>query len=166
VADPLLIRHALPGERPALEALQLRASLIWEDYRENLAADPAVVRLTDVAIEEQRVRVAVVGVRAVGFSELAVVSGAEWELEGLFVEPDAMRRGIGRRLLGGLLRPRARLRGAAGRRDRRAACDGLLRAQRLRLRGAERRPASACPGLVTARTAPGVQVCSQTVDRL
>jgi GNAT superfamily N-acetyltransferase len=100
VADPLLIRHALPGERPALEALQLRASLIWEDYRENLAADPAVVRLTDDAIEEQRVRVAVVGVRAVGFSELVVVSGAEWELEGLFVEPDAMRRGIGGRLLG------------------------------------------------------------------
>lgn len=99
VLDRLVIRSALPDERPALEALQMRASLIWEDYREDLAAHPEDVCLTQNAIEELRVRVATVDGAVVGFSEAVRTSGREWELEGLFVEPDAMRRGIGGRLL-------------------------------------------------------------------
>jgi GNAT superfamily N-acetyltransferase len=97
--DRLVIRPALPAERAALEALQLRASLIWEDYRDDLAAHPEAISLTENAIEELRVRVATVAGEPVGFSEIVVVSDREWELEGLFVEPDAMRRGIGGRLL-------------------------------------------------------------------
>ncbi|HEV7805225.1 MAG TPA: GNAT family N-acetyltransferase [Solirubrobacteraceae bacterium] len=96
----LVIRFASPDERAALEALQLRASLIWEDYRADLLAHPEVVALTEGAIEQRRVRVATTsaGERA-GFAEWSVASEHEWELEGLFVEPASMRRGIGARLL-------------------------------------------------------------------
>jgi GNAT superfamily N-acetyltransferase len=97
VVPELVIRFALADERAALEALQLRASLIWEDYRDVLTAD--IVSLTANAIEQRRVRVAVAGGERAGFAEWVVVSAAEWELEGLFVEPPLMRRGIGARLL-------------------------------------------------------------------
>jgi GNAT superfamily N-acetyltransferase len=98
VSDDLKIRFALPDERAELEALQLRASLIWEEYRAVLTAD--VISLTDNAIEQRRVRVAVLdGDERAGFAEWVVVSALEWELEGLFVEPPLMRRGIGGRLV-------------------------------------------------------------------
>jgi GNAT superfamily N-acetyltransferase len=107
VLDRLVIRPALPGERDALEALQLRASLIWEEYRDDLAAHPDAIALTPGAIEQMRVRVATApgaaaGIAdggAIGFAEWSVVSDAQWELEGLFVEPSVMRRGIGGALL-------------------------------------------------------------------
>jgi GNAT superfamily N-acetyltransferase len=99
VLDRLVIRPALPDERLGLEALQMRASLIWEDYREALAAHPEDVCLTANAIEELRVRVATLDGAVVGFLETVLTSRHEWELEGLFVEPGAMRRGVGGRLL-------------------------------------------------------------------
>jgi GNAT superfamily N-acetyltransferase len=99
VLDRLVIRPALADERLELEALQMRASLIWEAYREDLAAHPEDVCLTANAIEELRVRVATIDGAVVGFSETVLTSDREWELEGLFVEPDAMRRGVGGRLL-------------------------------------------------------------------
>lgn len=99
VLDRLVIRPALPGERAALEALQLRASLIWEDQRADLAAHPDAIALTPGAIEQLRVRVATTPGDPVGFAEWSVASDDEWELEGLFVEPTAMRRGIGGELL-------------------------------------------------------------------
>jgi GNAT superfamily N-acetyltransferase len=95
----LVIRFALADERAALQALQLRASLIWEEYRDDLLAHPEVVALTAGAIEQRRVRVALAGGERAGFAEWSVVSEREWELEGLFVEPPSMRRGIGARLL-------------------------------------------------------------------
>jgi GNAT superfamily N-acetyltransferase len=98
VLDRLVIRPALPGERGALEALQLRASLIWEEYRDDLAAHPDAIALTPGAIEELRVRVASTPGAVVGFAEWSV-GDREWELEGLFVEPSAMRRGIGGELV-------------------------------------------------------------------
>ena len=95
--DALEIRFGLAGERAALESLQLRASLIWEAQRALLTA--AAISLTENAIEQQRVRVALVDGERVGFAEWVVVSEHEWELEGLFVEPAIMRRGIGGRLV-------------------------------------------------------------------
>jgi GNAT superfamily N-acetyltransferase len=58
-----------------------------------------VISLTENAIEQRRVRVAAAGGERVGFAEWVVVSEREWELEGLFVEPSFMRRGIGGRLV-------------------------------------------------------------------
>jgi GNAT superfamily N-acetyltransferase len=103
VLDRLVIRPALPGERGALEALQLRASLIWEEYRDDLAAHPDAIALTPGAIEELRVRVATTPGRVVGFAEWSVAHDGEWELEGLFVEPPVMRRGIGGELVADVL---------------------------------------------------------------
>jgi GNAT superfamily N-acetyltransferase len=103
VLDRLVIRPALPGERAALEALQLRASLIWEEYRDDLAAHADAIALTPGAIEELRVRVASTPGEVVGFAEWSVASDGEWELEGLFVEPSVMRRGIGGELLADVL---------------------------------------------------------------
>lgn len=101
--DRLAIRPALPGEQLALEALQLRASLIWERYRADLAAHPDAIALDPGAIEQLRVRVASAAGEVVGFAEFSVTSDQEWELEGLFVEPDLMRRGIGSELVADVL---------------------------------------------------------------
>lgn len=98
MAPELEIRPATPGEEDALESLQFRASLIWEEQRADLERNRDIVSLTPGAIDESRVLVATIGDRLVGFAEWVVVSEAEWELEGLFVEPSEMRRGIGSRL--------------------------------------------------------------------
>lgn len=92
---PPVIRPALPAERDALEALQLRASLIWDEYRADLEASPGAIALSPFAIDEQRVRVATVDGELAGFSEWSASSAEEWELEGLFVEPARMRGGLG-----------------------------------------------------------------------
>ena len=101
---PPVIRPALPAERSALEALQLRASLIWDEYRADLEANPDAIALSPLAIDEQRVRVATVDGELAGFSEWSASSAEEWELEGLFVEPARMRGGIGALLVDDLAR--------------------------------------------------------------
>lgn len=88
-----MIRDArLPDEAAALIALQRRASDVWEEYREQLAAHPDAIALPDDA--NIRVAVAADGELA-GFS--AVIDAHE--LDGLFVEPAAMGAGIGRALV-------------------------------------------------------------------
>jgi GNAT superfamily N-acetyltransferase len=93
------IRDAALDEIPQLEALQLRASLVAPDYREALAAHPEVIHLPPTYVSEQRTRIAMVDGRVAGFSVVLPVHGAACELDGLFVEPDLMRKGIGRALI-------------------------------------------------------------------
>jgi N-acetylglutamate synthase-like GNAT family acetyltransferase len=99
MATPIEIRDAALDEIPHLEALQLRASLVAPDYREALAAHPEVIHLPATDVSEQRTRVAMVEGRVVGFSVVRPVHGTACELDGLFVEPDLMRTGIGRALI-------------------------------------------------------------------
>lgn len=100
VSSRLHIRRAWPRERDLLEDLQLRAALVRGDHVADLLAQPDAVALTPGAIEESRVRVATEGRElVVGFCEWSVVSASVWELEGVFVEPGQMRKGIGTRLL-------------------------------------------------------------------
>ncbi len=83
-----------------LEALQRRSSDVWEEYRGHLAAHPDAIKLPAHFIDNGWTRVAVIGSDApVGFS--VVIPGPEgaYELDGLFVEPDHMRRGIGASLV-------------------------------------------------------------------
>jgi len=89
------IRYGLPSEREALEDLQRRASLVWQEYREALLAHPEAVRLPSSQLEKQRVRVAERDLAAVGFSVLLPRSAGISELDGLFVEPIHWRTGIG-----------------------------------------------------------------------
>ena len=93
------IRDAAPGEKDALEALQLRASLVWEEYREQLRAHPDAIELPAEAIAAGRVRVALHDGGVAGFSVVTDIRDGACELDGLFVEPELMGRGIGRELV-------------------------------------------------------------------
>jgi GNAT superfamily N-acetyltransferase len=94
------LRHARPEEVSALEALQWRASLVWEEYRADLLAHPDAIELPAQAVRDGQVRVAVDGDGSpIGFSVVIPLTGGVVDLDGLFVEPSAMRTGIGRLLV-------------------------------------------------------------------
>jgi GNAT superfamily N-acetyltransferase len=97
----MVIRSAQQAEAVALQGLQRRSSAVWDAYREELEAHPdAIERLSDADIAAGRVRVAVDGAELLGFSAVLAFDGdAEVELDGLFVEPGVMGRGVGRALV-------------------------------------------------------------------
>lgn len=95
----LNIRFGVPEERTDLEELQRRASLIWEEYRADLLAHPDAIQLPLSQLQENRVRVAEMNSRRLGFSVVIPKSANVSELDGLFVEPDHWRAGIGRALI-------------------------------------------------------------------
>lgn len=94
------IRDASAGEGPMLEGLQRRSSDVWEAYREQLAANPDVIELPQAFIDNGWVRVAVaVDETPTGFSVVIPADDEVHELDGLFVEPAVMLRGVGRALV-------------------------------------------------------------------
>ena len=94
----LAIRMARPDERDALEDIQRRASLALEDYRKQLTAHPDAIELPVSQIERGDVIVAEIGDRLAGFAAVIIEDEAA-ELDGLFVEPDLWRQGIGAALI-------------------------------------------------------------------
>jgi GNAT superfamily N-acetyltransferase len=95
----LRIRDATVRDIPSLEALQMRASLVAPDYREQLLAHPEVIHLPIDDVAAHATRVATLDGRIAGFSVVLPVAGESCELDGLFVEPDQIRHGIGRELV-------------------------------------------------------------------
>jgi len=93
-----VIRPARAEERPALIELQRRASLMHAAYREAIVAHPEAVDLPAAQIADRSVLVAEADGRVAGFI-VVLPSGAEAEIDGLFVEPELWRRGIGRTLM-------------------------------------------------------------------
>lgn len=93
-ADALVIRVAHADEREALEELQRRASLANEHDRPHLEAHPDAIHLPPAQVANGQVLMAELAGRMAGFA--AVVGG---ELDGLFVEPELWRRGIGAALV-------------------------------------------------------------------
>ena len=94
------IRDAQTSEVEVLEDVQRRASLVWEEYRDDLLAHPEVIDVPVHDIEAGNVRVATGSVRVLGFASLIPGrSDGAAELDGLFVDPAFMRRGIGRALM-------------------------------------------------------------------
>ncbi len=98
-AAPASFRFARLAERAALEALQRRASLMWESDRAAILANPDAIELPDAQILERRVRVAEAGGALAGFSATLPRGDGDAELDGLFVEPEQWRRGLGRSLV-------------------------------------------------------------------
>ncbi|HSS12641.1 MAG TPA: GNAT family N-acetyltransferase [Rhizomicrobium sp.] len=95
----LVFRFANADERQSLEELQRRASLVYEAYRAALLANPDVVHLPLPQIQAQQVRVAEQDGVALGFTAVLPRDGNACDLDGLFVEPDCWKRGIGRALM-------------------------------------------------------------------
>jgi ribosomal protein S18 acetylase RimI-like enzyme len=99
VKEHISIRTASLPERETLEGLQRRASMHGPMYRARLAAHPDAIALPADQISAGLVRVAERDGRVVGFSVLLLPDPDTCELDGLFVEPDCMRTGVGRQLL-------------------------------------------------------------------
>ena len=93
------IRDAKVDEIGALEHLQERASMIWDDDRVFLLANPGIIVLPDEQVRKGQVRVAADGDTFLGFSAILALGAEAVELDGLFVDPDHMRRGIGAALV-------------------------------------------------------------------
>ena len=97
---PMSIRDATAAEQATLEALQRRSSDVWEAYRAQLAANPDAIALPHAFIDNGWVRVVIAGDDTpIGFSVVKPSDGAMHELDGLFVEPAHMQRGVGRALV-------------------------------------------------------------------
>lgn len=94
----LTIRMARREERDALEEIQRRASLALDEYREQLTAEPDAIDLPVEQIERGEVIVAEINDRLAGFAA-TVIEDDKAELDGLFVEPDLWRQGIGAALI-------------------------------------------------------------------
>ncbi len=94
----LSIRLARPEERETLEALQRRASLALGEYNEQLEAEPDAIQLPIGQIERGEVIVAELDDQIAGFAAV-IIDEFEAELDGLFVEPDLWRHGIGSALI-------------------------------------------------------------------
>jgi N-acetylglutamate synthase-like GNAT family acetyltransferase len=93
------IRLAVASERGELEALQLRSSLSNFGDRDALLANPDAVELPVEQIDVGQVFVAERDNRTVGFAAVLPRSDGDTELDGLFVEPNIWRHGIGRSLV-------------------------------------------------------------------
>ena len=99
MTEDLRIRPARLEEQGLLEDLQLRSSLVWEDTREDLLANPEVVELPAAQIAEGQVFVAEQAGGVVGFGVVLPIEGGQPGLDGLFVDPEAQGGGIGRALV-------------------------------------------------------------------
>jgi GNAT superfamily N-acetyltransferase len=98
VTPRLTVRAAADGDVAALRDVFRRASLSNAGDRDMLLSHPDVLVWSADAIGGGRVRVAVDGGTVVGFATTVPFDGG-LELEDLFVEPDRMRGGVGRRLI-------------------------------------------------------------------
>lgn len=95
----LIVRVAVPEERQLLEALMRRASLANPGDRDALLAHPEVIEVPLVQIEAGQVFVAERDGAILGFAALLDRDDGDIELDGLFVEPEHWREGIGRALV-------------------------------------------------------------------
>ena len=95
----IAIRLARPDERPLLIALQRAASLMWDEDRAALLAEPDAIDLPLDQILEGHAFVAERAGMVRGFAVILPRADGAAELDGLFVDPGYWREGVGRRLV-------------------------------------------------------------------
>lgn len=95
----IAIRRARAADHDMLEAVEWRAGLALDEYRDQLLAHPDVIHVPHDFIDAGRVLVAEVDDEIAGFAAWLPVGDGVAELDGLFVDPALWRRGIGRRLI-------------------------------------------------------------------
>jgi GNAT superfamily N-acetyltransferase len=94
------LRDAVAADLPALRRIFRCSSLSNEGDRELMLAHPELVGPADEAVAEGLTRVAVAPDGMIlGFATARRLESGALELEDLFVAPDWMRRGVGRRLV-------------------------------------------------------------------
>lgn len=98
-ATLITLRYGNPSERIALKSLQLRASIVWPEYRDLILQHPDSIELPSAQLVERRVRIAEKDGTPVGFSVLLEPNDRIAELDGLFVEPAHWHHGIGTALM-------------------------------------------------------------------
>jgi GNAT superfamily N-acetyltransferase len=96
--DEVVIRKGQLDDLDAVRDVYRRSSLSNEGDRDALLARPEILELSERPIAQGRTQVAVVGDRVVGFATTSR-RGSALELDSLFVDPDHMRRGVGRALV-------------------------------------------------------------------
>lgn len=97
--NEVIVRPAVASEQKQLEALQWRASLNNPGDRDALLAHPDAIELPLEQIKGGGVFVAQVSDSVMGFAAILPREDGDFELDALFVEPDAWRHGIGRALV-------------------------------------------------------------------
>ena len=93
------VHDARPDEQGALETIQYEASLVWDEDRPFVLANPGMIVVEPQWIADGRVRVATRHGRILGFSVVLPRADGDRELDGLFVAPAVMRQGTGRLLI-------------------------------------------------------------------
>lgn len=93
------VRLAVIADQKPLEALQWRASLENSGDREAMLANPGLIELPLQQIECGSVFVAEIANSIKGFAVILRRADGSAELDGLFVEPEMWRQGIGRILV-------------------------------------------------------------------
>jgi GNAT superfamily N-acetyltransferase len=96
---PDRIRWAREDEVGLLEDVQREASLIWDEYRADLLAHPEAIEVPRAQVRSPGIRVHELDGAVTGFAAVLPLPDGDAELDGLFVRPAAMRRGIGARLV-------------------------------------------------------------------
>jgi GNAT superfamily N-acetyltransferase len=97
--SPGEIRWAREEEVALLEEVQREASLIWDEYRADLLAHPEAIEVPRAQVRSPGIRVHELDGAVTGFAAVLPLPDGDTELDGLFVRPAAMRRGIGARLV-------------------------------------------------------------------
>src|SRR3954447_14050684 len=93
------VRDAAEGDEPALARIFRRASLSNAGDRAVLLAHPEALTLPDDVLASGRTRVATTDGTVVGFARTQSTDRGVLELDDLFVDPDAMGRGVARQLI-------------------------------------------------------------------
>ena len=99
----VFLRSAHPGDSEVLSALALRSKGHWGYDAKFLAACRDELTMTPERLAALHVVVAELDGRIAGFGSLGI-SGRRGEIRDLFVEPDAIGRGVGRAIMAELRR--------------------------------------------------------------